>query len=63
MLGWFVCLSVTMVTADPHYLWNRVYSSRLKGHSAKSHGFQSHNVDRSGIGLLLKQIIHVCKYA
>ena len=25
-LGWFVCLSVTMVTGDLHYLWNRVYS-------------------------------------
>ena len=24
-LGWFVCLSVTMVTGDLHCLWNRVY--------------------------------------
>ena len=25
-LGWFVCLSITMVTGDLHCLWNRVYS-------------------------------------
>ena len=28
-LGWFVCLSVTMVPGDLYCLWNRVYSGVL----------------------------------
>ena len=38
---------------------SRPNSSRLKGHSAESHGFQSHNVDRSVSVLARKKGLHI----